>query len=100
MNSLSLKEDVLTDCPIQKLVRVLSDAWTILILRDILISPKRFCELEKSLVGISTRTLTLKLNKLLEEGILTHNEYYYSITKKGDKLRPVLSEIEKIAKKF
>lgn len=87
-------------CPIQRLARVISDAWTILILRDLFVSKKRFCELEKSLTGISTRTLTLKLQKLVEEGIVTHEDYYYSITKKGQKLHPVISEIEKVGKKF
>ena len=89
-----------TICPIQKLAQILSDEWTILILRDVISSPKRFCELEKSLVGISTRTLTLKLNKLVEEKILTHTEYYYVITKKGEKIRSVIQEMEKVGKKF
>jgi DNA-binding HxlR family transcriptional regulator len=89
-----------TICPIQKLAEILSDAWTILILRDVLISPMRFSELEKSLVGISTRTLTLKLQKLVEEGILSHTDCYYSITKKGEKLRSVIDEIGKVGKKF
>lgn len=89
------------ECPIQKIVRILSDAWTILILHDLLITKKRFCELEKSLVGISTRTLTLKLHKLLEEGLLAHDdEHYYSLTKQGKKLHPIIHEIEKVGKKF
>ena len=73
-------------CPIQKLTQILSDEWTILIVRDLLVSSKRFCELEKSLTGISTRTLTLKLHKLVEEGILTHEDLYYTVTKKGQLL--------------
>lgn len=87
-------------CPIQKLAIILSDAWTILIIRDIISSPKRFSDLEKSLSGISTRTLTLKLVKLQEEAIIKHNEHLYSITSKGKKLAPVITEIEKVGKKF
>ena len=94
------KKDELGTCPIQNLVRVLSDTWTILILRNLLTSQRRFCEIEKSLSGISTRTLTLKLQKLIREGIIGHNEHYYSITKKGEKLRPIIHEIEKVGKKF
>lgn len=99
-NPLTLQQHTEKDCPIEKLVRVISDAWTILILRDIFTGPKRFCELEKSLTGISTRTLTLKLQKLVEEGVLDHNEHYYSISEKGSKLRSVIAEIEKVGKKF
>lgn len=87
-------------CPIQNLIGILSDAWTILILRNLISSPKRFCELEKLLAGISTRTLTLKLVKLQEEGIVEHNEHLYSLTKQGKKLNPILKEIEKVGKIF
>jgi DNA-binding HxlR family transcriptional regulator len=87
-------------CPIQNLIEVLSDGWTILIIRDILLSPMRFCELEKSLVGISTRTLTLKLQKLTEEGVLINNDHYYTITEKGKKLTSVIKEMEKVGKAF
>jgi DNA-binding HxlR family transcriptional regulator len=87
-------------CPIQKLAQILSDEWTVLIIRDLLLLPKRFCELEKSLVGISTRTLTLKLQKLVEEDILTHKDLYYIITKKGLLLKPVLEEMARVGKKI
>lgn len=100
MNALDKEDNILTNCPVAKLVSVLSDTWTILILREILTSPKRFCELEKSLLGISTRTLTLKLQKLIDEEIIIHSDYYYSITRKGLKLKTVIKEIEKIAKNF
>lgn len=88
------------ECPIEKLIRILSDVWTILILRNLLSTPKRFCELERSLLGISTRTLTLKLHKLLEEGVLEHDGHYYSLTQQGKKLKPIINEIEKVATKF
>ena len=87
-------------CPIQNLISILSDAWTILILRNLFTSPKRFCELEKLLDGISTRTLTLKLIKLQEEGIVEHTEHYYLLTKQGKKLHPIIKEIEKVGKIF
>ena len=87
-------------CPIQNLIGILSDTWTILILRNLFTSPRRFCELEKLLGGISTRTLTLKLTKLQEEGIVEHNEHLYSLTKQGKKLHPIIKEIEKVGKIF
>ena len=83
MKNTLTKEHSADLCPIQKVAKVLSDAWTVLLIRDLLIIPKRFCELEKSLQGISTRTLTLKLQKLVDEKIIDHQENYYAITKKG-----------------
>jgi DNA-binding HxlR family transcriptional regulator len=85
-------------CPIQKLTEILSDGWTILIIRDLIKSPMRFCQLEKSLVGISTRTLTLKLGKLIEESVIVHVETLYSITQKGKALAPIIKEMEKVGK--
>lgn len=87
-------------CPIQKLTQILSDEWTVLIVRDLLTSSKRFCELEKSLVGISTRTLTLKLHKLVEDGVLVHEDLYYTVTKKGQLLKPVIDEMAKVGRKM
>lgn len=100
MKSIETNKITETVCPIQNLIGILSDAWTILILRDLLNSPKRFCELEKSLDGISTRTLTLKLVKLQEENIVSHEDHYYSLTKQGKKLNPIIKEIEKVGKVF
>ncbi len=87
-------------CPVQNLISILSDAWTILILRNLITGPRRFCELEKLLDGISTRTLTLKLVKLQEEGVIQHCEHLYSLTGQGKKLSPILREIEKVGKIF
>lgn len=88
--------DTHINCPIQKLTEILSDGWTILIIRDLLSSSMRFCELEKSLSGISTRTLTLKLTKLTEERIVEHNEHLYLLTEKGKKLKPIIHAMEKV----
>lgn len=71
-------------CPITAVATLLSDTWTILILRSLSEGPKRFCEIEKWLDGISTRTLTLKLQRLNQEGLITkQDDGYYQVTKKG-----------------
>jgi DNA-binding HxlR family transcriptional regulator len=89
-----------TTCPIQKITNILSDAWTVLIVRDVLTSPKRFRELEKSLKGISTRTLTIKLQKLVDEEILEHTDLYYRATKKGGTFKPIIDAMSKVGKKI
>lgn len=97
---MSFQEHKESTCPIQKLAEILSDGWTILIVRDLLLSPMRFCELEKSLSGISTRTLTLKLHKLIDEGVIEHANQYYTITKHGKHLAPVITAMEHVGKKI
>ena len=87
-------------CPIQKITNILSDEWTILIIRDLMQKDMRFTELEKSLIGISTRTLTIKLNNLLEQNIIDKKECIYSITEKGLKLKCVLDKMATVGKDF
>lgn len=85
-----------TTCPITKVATLLSDTWTMLIMHALTESPKRFCELELALSGISTRTLTLKLQKLTTEGLIEKHESMYRATKKGAGLKI----IEKAMKKY
>jgi DNA-binding HxlR family transcriptional regulator len=92
----------MTNCPIAKVANLLSDSWTMLIIRDVLLGPVRFCELERSLEGISSRTLTLKLKKLVAEKIIVKDEesHYYSITKKGKNLGKIIEAMHGYGKKW
>lgn len=83
-----------TNCSVAKTATLLSDTWTMLIIRDLLKQKMRFCELEKSLEGISTRTLTLKLKRLEEEGIVLKTDLYYILTTRGKKLKKVIDAME------
>jgi DNA-binding HxlR family transcriptional regulator len=66
-----------------------------LIIRDLLASPMRFCELERSLAGISTRTLTSKLKRLEAEGIaLKSDDVHYTLTPRGKNLKKVITAME------
>lgn len=77
-----------TQCPITKVAQLLSDTWTMLVMHYLLEGPKRFCELERALDGISTRTLTLKLQKLTDEQLVCKTESgLYAPTERGKGLR-------------
>ncbi len=95
-----MKDHSQADCPVAKVASLLSDAWTMLILRDLMRGPMRFCELEDSLEGISTRTLTLKLEKLVESGIVAKKEPLYSVTAKGKKLGAIFDAMTLYGKKY
>ena len=71
--------------------------WTLLLVRDLAEGRSRFCELERSLNGISPRTLSLRLRALEEEGIVERQTYAevpprveYSLTDKGRALIPII----------
>lgn len=81
-------------CPVARIATLLGDHCSLLIVRDLLDGPKRFCELESSL-GVSTRTLTSKLKNLEREGILlrqvtTKTHIEYSLTPKGAGLKDII----------
>ena len=89
------------DCPIKNVVSLLSDTWTMLILRSLNEGPKRFCELEKWLDGISTRTLTIKLKKLSEEDLIIKSaDGKYQVTKKGAGIKIIERAMTKYSKLY
>ncbi|MFA6601959.1 MAG: helix-turn-helix domain-containing protein [Candidatus Paceibacterota bacterium] len=82
-------------CPIAKTALLLSDFRTILIVRDLLGGPKHFSEMERSLVTVSSRTLSLKLKRLVSKGIIKKDEAHYTITKVGRRLGKVIEAMGK-----
>ncbi len=90
-----------TDCPITKVAQLLSDTWTMLIMHNLADSTMRFCELERTLHPISTRTLTLKLKKLIEDDLVYKNEDgSYSATRKGKGLKLIENAMRRYEKEY
>ncbi|HEX8994086.1 MAG TPA: helix-turn-helix domain-containing protein [Candidatus Paceibacterota bacterium] len=88
-------------CPIAKTAKILSDTWTMLIMRDVIAGPRRFCELERSLEGISTRTLTLKLKQLEGDAMIKKTkDGAYGATAKGKALQGVERAMKKYGEKY
>ena len=87
-------------CGIEKTLKVVGQKWTLLIIRDLCEGTKRFGELQRSLTGISPRTLALRLNQLESEGILKRKVFKeiplhveYTLTPKGESLREVVAKM-------
>jgi len=79
----------------------IGDSWTILILRDLFLhGPRKFQDLQESLVGASPNTVSARLKKLEERGIVERRFYEqhppraeYVLTSKGRELGPVLKAL-------
>ncbi len=74
--------------------------WTLLLVRDLAAGTSRFCELERSLAGISPRTLSLRLRALEEEAIVERHTFgevpprvEYALTAKGRALLPIIDDM-------
>lgn len=90
-----------TNCPVTKVARLLSDTWTMLIMHRLLEGPRRFCELETELGGISTRTLTNKLKKLEAEGLLAKRaDGAYEATARGAGLKIIESAMRRYEERY
>ena len=79
---------------------IISGKWTLLLIRDLAEGPQRFCELERSLGGISPRTLSLRLRALEECGVVARRTYpevpprvEYGLTEKGRALVPLIDDM-------
>jgi len=87
-------------CPVCRTAEVVCGKWTLLVIRDLVEGRSRFCELERSLQGISPRTLSLRLRALEEEGIVERQTFpevpprvEYALTEKGRALIPIIEDM-------
>lgn len=94
-------------CPVCATADIVCGKWTILVIRDLAEGRSRFCELERSLAGISPRTLSLRLRALEEEGIVERDTFpevpprvEYSLTDKGQALLPLIEDMRAYGKEW
>lgn len=94
-------------CSIVKPIELISDSWTLLIIKSLLTGEKRFNELRSEISDINNRTLSARLKFLTQRGVIvrsvsTHSplSVSYTLTELGEGIRPVLKEIEKFGNRF
>jgi DNA-binding HxlR family transcriptional regulator len=85
-------------CAVACCAEIIGAKWTALIVHDLSEGPRRFSELERACPGISPRTLSERLHKLEEEGIVLRRSYpetpprvEYELTDKGAALLPIIA---------
>src|SRR5947209_19890772 len=94
-------------CPVCRTAEIVCGKWTLLVIRDLAEGRSRFCELERSLHGISPRTLSLRLRALEEEGIVRRQTYpevpprvEYALTEKGRGLLPLIDDMRAFGREW
>lgn len=92
------------DCPVQATARIVSGKWTLVLLRDLAEGPRRFSQLERSLTGISPRTLTQRLRALEAEGVIVRtgppNRCAYDLTDRGRHLVPIIEAMREYGERW
>lgn len=84
------------ECSVANTVEIVNDSWTVLVLRDAFLGIRRFDQFVDSL-GIARNTLTSRLERLIEAGMLdavpyqdNPVRYEYRLTEKGKDIFDVL----------
>jgi len=87
-------------CALARAAELLGERWTLLIVRELLLGPKRFGDLSERLHGISPTLLTARLNAMIENGVVRRvtlpspiNAQVYELTEIGNRLRPAIREL-------
>ncbi len=89
-----------SDCPVCRTADIVCGKWTLLVIRDLAEKRAPGCARERSLEGISPRTLSLRLRGLEEEGIVARQTFpevpprvEYALTAKGRALVPIIESM-------
>jgi DNA-binding HxlR family transcriptional regulator len=88
------------NCPSRKVLNIIADKWTALVIGLLKNRPKRFSELRREIEGISQKMLTQTLRELERDGIVTRTVFAevpphveYELTPLGKKLYEPLAVI-------
>ncbi len=87
-------------CPIARALDVIGERWALLVVRELLLSPQRFSDLQRALPRASTNMLTDRLRELEARGVVTRRvlpppsaSSVYELTDRGHALEGVLDAL-------
>ncbi|MGL5435479.1 MAG: winged helix-turn-helix transcriptional regulator [Lachnospiraceae bacterium] len=88
-------------CPVEATLKLISNKWKVLILRELLTGTKRFGELRDGIDGISQKVLTQNLRSMEEDGIVARTVFpevpprvEYNLSELGNSLKPIIKSME------
>ncbi|WP_300344051.1 winged helix-turn-helix transcriptional regulator [Nesterenkonia sp.] len=87
-------------CGMAQALNIIGERWAMLVVRELLLGPKRFADLNRELPGISKPVLSQRLDDLQERGVLRRRRldppvsaWVYELTEWGAELEPVVMEL-------
>ena len=87
-------------CGFARAVEVVGERWAFLIIRDLLVGPKRFTDLQRGLPGVPTNILTARLKELEQAGVVRRHllprpekGIAYELTPYGKELEDAVYEL-------
>jgi DNA-binding HxlR family transcriptional regulator len=87
-------------CALARAAELIGERWTLLIIRELLLGPKRFGDLLDHLDGVSPTLLTARLAALIESNVVRRitlprpvNAQLYELTEIGREIQPAIREL-------
>jgi DNA-binding HxlR family transcriptional regulator len=87
-------------CAVARSLDIVGERWALLVIRELLLGPKRFADLATGLPGISPNVLSQRLHTLTGAGVIRHRRMgpasgsaVYELTGWGRELEPVLLQL-------
>jgi DNA-binding HxlR family transcriptional regulator len=82
-------------CGVTTAVELVTERWALLIIRDLLVGPRRYTDLKHGLPKIPTNILSTRLKELQEDGVirrvaLPNCGLVYELTEYGRELEPIV----------
>ncbi len=87
-------------CGVARALEIIGERWSLLIVRDLVLGPKRFTELQTGLPKIPASTLSARLNELEQAGVLRRRllpqldaAVVYELTEYGSELDQIVLDL-------
>lgn len=87
-------------CALARAAEIIGERWTLLIIRELLLGPKRFGDLLDHLDGMSPSLLTTRLTSLIESNVVRRTSLpppasaqVYELTEIGREVQPAIREL-------
>jgi len=89
-------------CSLAYALDVVGERWTLLIVRELMLGPRRFADLIANLPGLGRNLLTARLRHLEEQGLVRRSTLpppaasrVYELTEEGSALGPAMTELSR-----
>jgi DNA-binding HxlR family transcriptional regulator len=94
-------------CPLARALDIVGERWTLLIVRELILGPRRYTDLTDGLPGVGTNILAARLADLQSAGLVTKRELppptavtVYELTEAGRALGPSLGALSEWGERY
>lgn len=101
------KKEDLPECDVATTVSMIGSKWKLLIIRNLILRPWRFNELQRALGGISQKVLTDSLRQMEADGIIMRTVYpevpprvEYVLSSLGESLNPIIVAMKQWGRRY